>query len=228
MSHAALLGIAVGTVLSVSLPLAILLVCTAVALLLFLLRRRGDIAGDAILGLLAHGSLALGLVAIALAGQRVDLNGLLFGDIFAVGRADLMVMAGGAVLILFVLTRIWNDLLAATVSPEIAAAEGARPQRAEFVFLLLLALTVAVAIKIVGVLLITAMLIIPAITARRFAGSPEAMAAFAVIAGVCAILIGLYGSFTFDTPAGPSIVVGACLLFALARLAPAGRQRHVR
>lgn len=225
LSHAALLGIAVGTLLSISLPLAILLVCVAVALILFLLRKHGDLSSDAILGLLAHGSLALGLVAIALAGQRIDLNGLLFGDIFAISRSDLLIMGGGAIIILFALTSIWNDLVAATVSPEIAAAEDARPQRAEVIFLLLLALTIAVAIKVVGVLLITAMLIVPAITARRFAGGPETMAVLAVLAGAGAIGLGLYGSFAFDTPAGPSIVVGACALFILARIVPYGRRR---
>ncbi|RLQ88422.1 metal ABC transporter permease [Notoacmeibacter ruber] len=225
LSHAALLGIALGTLASIYLPLAILAVCVAVALLLFTLRRQGDLAGDAILGLLAHGSLALGLVAIALAEQRIDLNGLLFGDIFAISRGDLFVMGGGAILILLTLAMIWNDLLAATVSPEIAAAESARPKRAEMIFLLLLAVTVAVAIKVVGVLLITAMLIIPAITARRLARGPEVMAALAAAAGIAAILLGLYGSFAFDTPAGPSIVVAACALFLLVRILPKRQRR---
>ena len=228
LSHAALLGVAIGTVFSFSVSLAVLLVCIAVAVVLFALRRHGDLAGDAILGLLSHGSLALGLVAIALAAQRIDLNGLLFGDIFAISRADLMIIGGGTALILLVLASIWNDLLAATVSPEIAEAEGTRPQRAEMIFLLLLAVTVALAIKIVGVLLITAMLIIPAITARRFAKAPEMMVFLAIVAGAGSICLGLYGSFEFDTPAGPSIVVGACILFTLARLSPRKRSRRER
>jgi zinc transport system permease protein len=113
---------------------------------------------------------------------------------------------------------IWKPLFAATVNPELAEAEGMKPDRANFIFMLLLAIVVAIAMKIVGVLLITALLIIPAATARRFAGGPELMALFASLAGVLAVVGGLFGSLQWDTPSGPTIVVAALVLFVASLL----------
>jgi zinc transport system permease protein len=115
------------------------------------------------------------------------------------------------------LVAIWNPLFAATVSQDIAEAEGKRPLLSEAVLLLLTAITIAIAIKVVGVLLITALLIIPAATARRFASGPEIMALMSAGIGGISVIAGLTGSLHLDTPSGPSIVVAAlvCFLFGL-------------
>ena len=214
LSHSALLGVALALLLELNITFTVFCISVVVAMLLMLLQRRASLSSDALLGLLAHSALAVGLVVLAfMTWVRVDLMGFLFGDILAITRADLMMIwfGGGAVLI--ALIKIWRPLFAATVSYELATAEGTRPDFANIVFTVLLAAVIAVSMKIVGVLLITALLIIPAAAARRFSKSPEQMALIAIIIGVFSVWLGLSGSLEFDTPAGPSIVVAALSFF---------------
>ena len=219
LSHAALLGVAIAFLLQIDVTLAVFSVSVVVAISLLWLQRRAGLSADALLGLLSHSALALGLVALAfMTWVRIDLMGLLFGDILAVSRSDIAIIYAGGVFVLAVLAMIWKPLFAATVNPELAEAEGMKPDRANFIFMLLLAVVVAIALKIVGVLLITALLIIPAATARRFAGGPELMALFASPAGVLAVVGGLFGSLQWDTPSGPTIVVAALVLFLVSLL----------
>jgi len=216
MAHSALLGVGVSFLLGMNPILGVFAIGVLVALSLFLLQRRGGLSSDALLGILAHSTLAVGLVLIAfMTWLRIDLMGYLFGDILAVSTADLALIYGGGAAALAVLALVWRPLLAETVSAELARAEGLNPERARLAFVLLLAAVIAIAIKIIGVLLITALLIIPAAAARRFAAGPAGMAVLAAAAGVLAVLGGLYGSLTFDTPSGPSIVVAALGLFLL-------------
>jgi zinc transport system permease protein len=147
--------------------------------------------------------------------------GLLFGDILAVSKTDIAVIWAGGISVLVLLALIWRPLFAATVSAELAEAESMNPDRANLIFMILMATVIAISIKIVGVLLITAMLIIPAATARRFASGPEQMAVFASLSGMAAIVLGLQSSLKWDTPSGPSIVVAALVLFLLA-MSPLG------
>ena len=149
---------------------------------------------------------------------RVDLLGFLFGDVLAINQFDLLVIGLGGTVVLLVLKLIWRPLFAATVSPEIARAEGLHPERAEVIFMILMASVIAISMKIVGVLLITALLIIPAAAARCFSRSPEQMAVFAVLIGILSVIIGLKSSLTWDTPAGPSIVAALLLLFLASTL----------
>ncbi|MDF1775138.1 MAG: metal ABC transporter permease [Rhizobiaceae bacterium] len=216
LSHAALLGVAMAFLLELNVTLSVFIVCGAVALALVFLQRNATLSSDALLGLLAHSSLALGLVALAfMTWIRIDLMGLLFGDILAVSVADISVIYLGGAAVLAVLTLIWNPLFAATVNHEIAEAEGQKPDRTNIIFMLLMATVIAISMKIVGVLLITALLIIPAATARRFARGPEQMAIIAALIGAAAVVGGLFGSLNWDTPSGPSIVVAAMVLFLL-------------
>jgi zinc transport system permease protein len=140
--------------------------------------------------------------------------GYLFGDILAVSVSDIAWIYGGAVAVLAGLALIWRPLIALTVHADTAMAEGISSLRTRLAFMILIAVTVALAMKVVGVLLITALLIIPAATGRGFAHSPETMAAGSVIAGMLAIAGGIGASLTWDTPSGPSIVATAVVLFA--------------
>lgn len=223
LSHSALLGVALALLFEVNITLAVFGVSAAVALTLLLLQRRATLSSDSLLGLLAHSSLALGLVVLAfMTWIRVDLMGFLFGDILAVSPADIAIIYGGGVVVIGVLLLIWRPLFAATVNADLAEAEGLSPQRANIVFMLLMALVIAISMKIVGVLLITALLIIPAATARRFARGPEQMAILAAVIGTGAVIAGLFGSLEWDTPSGPSIVVAALAMFLLGLLPVAG------
>lgn len=229
MAHSALLGVALSLVLQIDVTLGVFVIAAAVAAALLLLQRRATISTDALLGILSHSALAIGLVVAFLSGIRVDLMGFLFGDILAVTVTDIAVIWGGGAVILGVLIALWRPLLAATVNADLAEAEGMRPELTRVVLMLLLASVIAIAMKIVGVLLITALLIIPAATARRVSGTPEQMAVIAGIAGAVGVTGGLFGSLRFDTPSGPSIVVAALILFILSIALPArllGRKRE--
>lgn len=224
LSHAALLGVALAFLFEVNVTVAVFAVSACVSIALLLLQRGATLSADALLGLLAHASLALGMVVLAfMTWVRFDLMGLLFGDILAVSRSDLATIWLGGAVVLAILAAIWRPLFAATVNRELAEAEGMNPARANIIFMLLMAAVIAIAMKIVGVLLITAMLIIPAATARRFASGPEQMAILAAVIGAASVVAGLFGSLQWDTPSGPSIVVAA-LLFFLMSLVPIGRR----
>jgi zinc transport system permease protein len=219
LSHSALLGVAMALLLNMNITLTVFVISVAVSMLLILLQRRASLSSDALLGLLAHATLAVGLVVLAfMTWVRVDLMGFLFGDILAITAGDIAIIWGGGLVVLALVSFIWKPLLASTVSYEIAVAEGLRPDLANFLFMVLMAGVIAISMKIVGVLLITALLIIPAATARRFSGNPEIMAVMASILGAASVWLGLEGSLKWDTPAGPSIVVAALAFFIISVL----------
>ena len=214
-SHAAILGVALALALHLPIAAGTLIVALAMAATVSTLAAKGW-AMDTTLGVLAHAALAFGLVAISyVPGVRSDLSAYLFGDILAVSRLDLAFIWGGAGLVLVLLVWRWQALLTATLNEDLAFASGLNPNRERLVLTLALALVVAVALKIVGALLIAAMLIIPA-AARGLARTPEAMAGYATVFGALACLAGLRLSLWQDTPAGPSIVTAAAVIFALA------------
>lgn len=213
-AHAAILGVALALALGLPVMAGTVIVALAMAGTISALAGRGW-AVDTLLGVLAHSSLAFGLVAASqIPGARLGLEGWLFGDILAVGRTDLLVIWGGAALVAGLLAWRWQALLTCTLNEDLAQASGLHPGRERLILTLALALTVAVSLKVVGALLIAAMLIIPAATARVFARSPEGMAVGATALGGLAALGGLFVSYHQDTPAGPSIVAVAALLFA--------------
>jgi zinc transport system permease protein len=228
MAHSALLGVALSLMLSVNVTLGVFVVAALVAGVLVLLQRRATLSTDALLGILSHSALAIGLVVAFASGIRIDLMGFLFGDILAVSVTDIAVIYAGGAVILALVAALWRPLLAATVNAELAEAEGMRPEVTRIVFMLLLASVIAISMKIVGVLLITAMLIIPPATARRLSASPEQMAVIAAIAGVGSVVGGLYASLRFDTPSGPSIVVAALILFIFSAVLPVQLWRQRR
>jgi len=220
IAHAALLGVALGFVLEVDPLVGVLLVSVLFAGGIAVLQSRTILASDTILGIFAHISLALGIVAIGfMETLRVDLMGYLFGDILAVSRADLIWIYGGGSAALLAMMLIWRSLLASVVHAEMAAAEGIAIERTRLLFTLLLATVIALAMKIVGILLIVSLLIIPAAAARPFARSPEQMALWAAIFGVVSVVTGLGASLQIDSASGPSIVIAAFVLFLLARAA---------
>jgi zinc transport system permease protein len=225
LAHSALLGVALGFLLGINLNLSVVILGIVLALLLVAMSRNRQLSQDTQLGIMAHSALSLGLVVMAFQSAiRVDLMGYLFGDILAVTTTDLLWVWGGGTAVLLILILIWRPLLSLTVHEELAQVEGVPVGRIRLIFMLLIALVIAVSMKIVGVLLITSMMIIPAAAARRFSRTPEQMAVIAAGTGSLAVILGLAGSWHWDTPAGPSVVVAAALLFAATQLA--GRPGH--
>ena len=219
LAHAALLGIALGILADIDLNLAVILCCVMLALLLVSLQRKRFIATDTLLGIMAHSTLSLGLVALSFLPEvRVDLMGYLFGDLLAVSREDLWWIYGGGTLVLVLLYKLWDPLLAITIDEELAQVEGVPVARVRLALMLLVGIVIAVAMKIIGVLLITSLLIIPAAASRRLSSTPERMALLASLIGMVSVCLGLAASYQWDTPAGPSVVVCAAALFLLSQL----------
>ena len=218
IAHSALLGITIAIVFDFNFMLGVLISSIAVVIVMYFIDRSENLPTETLLGLLAHGGLATGLVLLSFfPNMRMDLEALLFGDILAVSRTDLIVIwiGGGAVFASLLL--LWRQLLTSTVSEDLARTTGMHPQRTNLLFGLLMAVLIAGAVKIVGILLIVALLIIPAASARKFAISPEMMASLAALIGLIGVIGGLGSSLYFDTPAGPSMVVILMFLFALSR-----------
>ncbi len=217
-AHAAVLGVALALATDLPIQAGTLVVAAAMAIAVAGLAARGW-AMDTTLGVLAHSALAFGLVAVSyFPTVRTDLSAYLFGDILAVTRGDLGLIWGGAGVVAALLAWRWQALLTATLNEDLAHAGGLNPDRERLVLVLAMAVTVAVALKVVGALLIAAMLIIPAAAVRGLARSPEGMALGATLLGAVAALAGLQLSLWQDTPAGPSIIVAATVAFVLAAL----------
>jgi len=226
LSHSALLGIALGFLLGIDLNLGILAICVAVALFLLALQRQKRLTVDTLLVILSHSALSIGLVVASFTPSlRIDLSAYLFGDILAIAPRDLLWIYGGGVVLLAILIIQWRSLLSLTVNEELARAEGINAELTGLVFMLLIAVAVALAMKAVGILLVSALLIIPAATARRFSATPERMAVLAAIIGGATVIGGLFASLQFDTPAGPSIVVSAAVFFILSLAAGMTRRQ---
>ena len=221
LAHAGLFGVGLGLLLGFSLTLGAAAAGVAVALLLMLLRKQRVLATDTLLGILSHASLALGIFTVGMvtgsAGDHLD---LLFGDILTVSWQDVSVVWIGAAVVLLVLGLLWRDLIAMSVHEDLAQAEGVKVRRVELGFVLLIALITAVAMKIVGLLLITALLVIPAAAARRLSNSPEGMALTAAVLACASVMLGLLLSAYADAITGPAIVLAAALLFGLTLLRP--------
>jgi zinc transport system permease protein len=214
LAHSALLGITFGLLLGVNLNLAVAVGCLLLALVLVAMQNNRFLATDTLLGILSHSTLALGLVCVSLfSGTRIDLLAYLFGDILSVSLMDVVSMWLISALVMALLAWLWRPLIAITVHEELAQVEGVPVAKVRTALMLLMALVIAIAMKVVGVLLITALLIIPAAASRRLTHTPEAMAIVASLLGCMAVMLGLAASFIVDSPAGPSIVLAATLLF---------------
>jgi zinc transport system permease protein len=224
VSHSALLGVAGGFLLGVDPFLGVIALCTMVALSLTALERRRSLASDTLIGILAHVTLAAGLVLLAfLPGMRLDLVGYLFGDILAVRWSDVAVIWSIALLVGGLAAWLWRGILSATVHEDLAAVEGIRVELQRILIMLMIAGVVAAGMRTVGILLIVAMLIVPAAAARAFARSPEGMVAGTALIGGLSAAGGLWLAFLLDAPAGPTIVLTAGALFGASLLWPGAK-----
>lgn len=222
MAHSALLGIALALVFDINILIGVFVVCFLIALIVGRIGEQSKLSGDSALGVLSHSTLAIGLVAVSLMyWVRVDVLHFLFGNILAVSWSEILTIYSGGAVIMFVLIRRWNNMICLTVNEQIATAENMQPAKNRFLMMILLAAIVAFAMKIVGIILTVALLIIPAAAARQFAKTPEQMAVLASVFGVIAVISGLTLSVEFDTPPGPSIVVNATGIFIVGIIATA-------
>mgnify|MGYP001179079251 FL=1 len=216
LSHSALLGVVIAYALSLNLIFSVFLISAIISLSLLYLQKKTFLPNDALLGLLAHSVLAIGLVLLGLLSFiRIDLMGLLFGDILSVNFQDILIIWIGGCIVLILLILIWRPLFAGTVNLEIAKAEGLNPELANTIFTLLIAGVIAISIKIVGILLITGLLIIPAAASRNLSSTPIQMAIISSVIGLMSVVLGLFSSITWNTSTGPTILSLALVIFIL-------------
>lgn len=219
LAHASLMGLALGFLLDINLYFALLICCLGLAFILVTLQKQQLVATDTLLGILAHSSLSLGLIAVSfLDNVRIDLMSYLFGDLLAVNPSDLIFIWSGVIIVGAILYLFWRPLLSSSVNEELASVEGINIDLMRLVLMLLVGLVIAVGMKFVGALIMTSLLIIPAATARRLAQTPEQMALFAALIGIISVMCGLTLSWHFDTPAGPSVVISSSTLFMLSHI----------
>jgi zinc transport system permease protein len=219
LAHSALLGVSFGLLLEINLTFAVILISLLVAVSIQVIKEKTTLSSDTLLGILAHSSLAIGLILLSFQTDiQIDILTYLFGDILSIERLDVIfiVLLGGLVALFF--KRHWQDLLNVTLNPELAQIEGVPTRKVQLYYVLLLALIIAVAMKIVGVLLITSLLIVPAAAARKFAKSPEQMLGISILIGFLSVLLGLLASLLIDLPTGPSIVAVATVIFLISLL----------
>ncbi|MDX2073179.1 MAG: iron chelate uptake ABC transporter family permease subunit [Alphaproteobacteria bacterium] len=219
VAHAALLGVVLGLVFGASPAIGIIFMAVMIALLVASLSDDFLLPSDTLLGILAHASLALGLVILSQSPSiTLDVNGLLFGDILAANQQDLRMIFALAASVTLLLGACWKPLMRFVLHADIAQVEGVNTRRIRLMLMLLIALVVAVSIKLVGILLITSLLILPAAAARLLARSPGQMAIIATLLSMGAVTLGLAASLHFDTPTGPSIILSALAILMMLAL----------
>lgn len=208
VAQAGLIGVALALAMQMDVTWGVLIVALAVAALLVWFGRQKLVGLDSVLGLLHHAALAAGVIATSMVkGAPVDLTGFLFGDVFAVTQADVVVIFVGGAVVLALVAWLWQPLLRLAVHEDLAAAEGVDREMVRTVFIVLLAVAIAVAMKIVGILLVMAFLVVPAVAARPLSGTPERMVVLTGLIAAASVVAGLWLSATFDSPGGPSIVL---------------------
>jgi zinc transport system permease protein len=219
IAHSALLGIAIAIFLNINMTTTMLVVCCAMAALLSQVQKKYQLSLNTLLAIMAHTSLATGLVIISLIpGFRLDINSFLFGDLLAIGKQEFYLIAFVSLVSFIFIASQWQKLISLTTNEELAFVEGVNTKRLQLLLLLCMAVVVAIGIKAVGVLLIVSLLVIPAATSRKWVRSPEVMAILASAFGITAILAGLAMSYYVDTPAGPSIVAIAGFMYFFSQL----------
>ncbi|MEG8098931.1 metal ABC transporter permease [Candidatus Liberibacter brunswickensis] len=216
IAHSALLGVSFSLMFQLPLTICIFIIAAITSFILLQIQKNELLSSDAILAVITHSTISIGLIMLSfMTWVNTDITSFLFGDILAVNTTDIILIWSIGILNIIILLKIWKPLLATTVNYEIAKAEGMQPDKIKLIFTLITAMMISISIKLIGITLITSLLILPTVTARRFATSPENMVILTTIIGILGVIIGLYGSLVFDTPSGPSIIITSLLFFIL-------------
>ena len=215
IAHSSLLGVGFAILMGVSINLGIVFTCLLFGILFLWLQHSKALSSDTLLGVLAHLALALGIIVISLNKIKIDIHAFLFGDILTVSSSDLWGMYLGVLIAVLLICYNWSSLLLVTIDEDLAKAEGVNTLNINLLFTSILTIVVAISIQIIGLLLITAMLIIPAAASRRLTNSPETMALVATFIGILSVILGIMLSVEIDAPSGPSIVLVSAILFFL-------------
>ncbi|MDC1375623.1 metal ABC transporter permease [bacterium] len=215
IAHSSLLGVGLGILMGIGINLGVIFTCLLFGILFLWLQQSKVLSSDTLLGVLAHLALSVGVIVISMNRVKIDIHSFLFGDILTVTQNDLWGMYLAVLVVVIIICLNWSSLLLVTIDEDLAKAEGVNPLFINLLLTSILTIVVAVSIQIIGLLLITSMLIIPAAASRRLVNSPETMAVVATVIGILSVIIGIFLSVEIDAPSGPSIVVVSAILFFL-------------
>jgi len=215
IAHSSLLGVGLGILMGIGINLGVIFTCLLFGILFLWLQQSKVLSSDTLLGVLAHLALSVGVIVISMNRVKIDIHSFLFGDILTVTQNDLWGMYLAVLVVVIIICLNWSSLLLVTIDEDLAKAEGVNPLFINLLLTSILTIVVAVSIQIIGLLLITSMLIIPAAASRRLVNSPETMAVVATVIGILSVIMGIFLSVEIDAPSGPSIVVVSAVLFFL-------------
>jgi manganese/iron transport system permease protein len=214
IAHAGFPGVVVAYLIGIPLYIGAAVAAVGTALAIGVVTRRAGIRQDTAIGVLFAGTFAFGVFLFsAIEGYVADLFGFLFGNVLAIGPADLvalLVLGGG---VLATIAILWKELLYATFDPQGAAASGLRVDGLEYLFLALVALTIVISLQAVGIILVVAMLVTPAAAAQLLTVRFGSLMALAIVLAVASSVAGLYLSFWLDVASGATIVLVQTALF---------------
>ena len=228
IAHASFGGVALGFLLGLNPVLTAIVFCLATAWGIGFVARRGEVKEDTAIGVFFASTMALGILFIGLMrGYNVDLFGYLFGSVLAVTAGDLWISGALALAVLLVVGLFYKELLFITFDPEMAEAAGLPASQLYFLLLSLIALTIVLSIKVVGIILVSALIVTPAAAAYQLTDDFRRMMAFSVLLGVGSALVGLFLSYWLNIASGATIVLTATVIFFVAALL-SPRHRHWR
>ncbi len=214
LGHSAILGVGAGILIGLNQNISIILVILLFSAMLTYMQSRNIFSNDSILGILAHGAMSFGVIMVSISHEpHFDLHSLLFGDILLVNKIGIISIIAVAIIIYIFIILNWKSLILATINRDLARSNNDNIMKMDMLLTICLAITKASCIKIIGVLLITSMLIIPAAAARQISSSPFAMAISSVVLALISVFIGILSSYHFDLPAGPAIVAASFMVF---------------
>lgn len=212
IAHSATLGVVLGIILSINTTYTVLLISIIFVLTIIYLKKHHT--NDTLIAIFSHSFLAIGLLIISIVKYiRIDIMSYLFGDLLMVDLNDIIIISILTIFILLWLYFRWKLLLSAAINEDMAMVEGINTKVIEFEFMLIMAVLISFSIKIVGILLISSMLVIPAATARNLSHTPKQMMVYATIFGILSVSSGIIISALFDTPSGPAIVISSVCIF---------------
>ena len=229
ISHSALGGVALGIVLGASTMLTATLFCAGMALLIGFITRRGHLREDTAIGITFSGAMALGIVLVSLSGGFLSsLFSFLFGSLLAITRNDIYVIAVYCAAVIAFISVFFKALLHASFDEELAQAAGTPVAFLHYLLLILIALAIVASMKLVGIILVSAMLVLPAATGYQLAETYKKVLGLSLLSGVSSLLVGLALSYRFDLPSGATIVLCACAIFFVCfALSPRRRKKRL-
>ena len=230
LAHSVLGGVAVGVALGTDIYLGAIVATVVSALLIDRVTRRRGLHADAAIGIVTTAIFAIGVAILSIIPTRINIESVLFGNILGVNQTDLWVAAGVGAAFLVVLVTLYKRLVFTTFDPEVAAVHGVRTGAIELVFSLSTAAVVVASVRVLGVLLIAAAVVIPAAIARLTTRSFGVTLVSATLIGIVTAVVGLFASFHVNVPSGPTIVLAGALAFLVVFVVTAllGKRRIVR